>query len=87
MKCQEVTWSVVFGIYRKNLVVVIRNDGLRKNAGSLASKAFGFFGNAGGHRAMARAEIPLVNLEVHLTKYGTATLSQFVIRQLEKSIR
>jgi nanoRNase/pAp phosphatase (c-di-AMP/oligoRNAs hydrolase) len=87
MKCHEVTWTVVYGIYRKNLVVVIRNDGLRKNAGSLASKAFGPFGNAGGHRAMARAEIPLVNLESHLKEYNNATLNPFVIRQFEKSIR
>jgi nanoRNase/pAp phosphatase (c-di-AMP/oligoRNAs hydrolase) len=87
MKCHEVTWAVVFGIYRQNLVVVIRNDGLRKNAGSLASKAFGPFGNAGGHHAMARAELPLVTLEGHLKEYSNATLSQFVIRQCEKFIR
>jgi nanoRNase/pAp phosphatase (c-di-AMP/oligoRNAs hydrolase) len=87
MKCHEITWAVVFGIYRKNLVVVIRNDGLRKNAGSLASKDFGPFGYAGGHRAMARAEIPLANLEGYLKKYGNASLSQFVIRQFEKSVR
>ena len=87
MKCHEVTWAVVFGIYRKNLVVVIRNDGLRKNAGSLASKAFGPFGNAGGHRAMARAEIPLVNLAGHLKEFGEATLRPFVMQQFEKSAR
>ena len=87
MKCHEVTWSVVFGIDRKNLLVVIRNDGLQKNAGSLASRAFGAFGNAGGHHAMARAEIPLVNLEDHLKEYDKATLSRFVIRQLETSFR
>lgn len=87
IKCHEVTWAVIYGIYRKNFVVIIRNDGLRKNAGSLANKAFGPFGSAGGHRAMARAEIPLVNLEGHLKEYDTATLSQFVIRQFEKSVR
>ena len=87
MKCHEVTWAIAFGIYRKNLVIVIRNDGLRKNAGSSARKAFGPFGNAGGHRAMARAEIPLVNLEGHLKEYDNAMLSQFVSRQFEKSVR
>jgi len=87
MKCHEVTWAIVSGIYRKNLVVVIRNDGLRKNAGALANKAFGPFGNAGGHRAMARAEIPLANLKGHVKEYGTATLRRFVIRQFERSVR
>jgi len=87
MKCHEVTWAVVFGVYRKTLVVVIRNDGLRKNAGSLAGKAFGAFGNAGGHRAMARAEIPLASLAGQIKENDSATLSRFVIRQFEKSIR
>jgi nanoRNase/pAp phosphatase (c-di-AMP/oligoRNAs hydrolase) len=87
MKCHEVNWTVVFGIYCKNLVIFIRNDGLRKNAGSLASKANGAFGNAGGHRAMARVEIPLENLEGYQKEYDNATLSPFVIRQFEKSVR
>ncbi|NNL75131.1 MAG: hypothetical protein HKO68_02205 [Desulfobacterales bacterium] len=68
-------------------MVVIRNDGLRKNAGTLASKAFGAFGNAGGHRAMARAEIPLVNVAGHLKDWSNATVSRFVIRQFEKSLK
>jgi nanoRNase/pAp phosphatase (c-di-AMP/oligoRNAs hydrolase) len=87
MKCHEVTWAVVFGIYRKNLVVVIRNDGLRKNAGALASKVFGPFGDAGGHRAMARAEIPLANLEDQLKNNDDASLSRFVLQQFETSLR
>ena len=32
---------------------------LRKNAGRLASRAFGRLGSAGGHVASARAEVPL----------------------------
>jgi nanoRNase/pAp phosphatase (c-di-AMP/oligoRNAs hydrolase) len=87
MKCHEVTWAIVSGIYRKTLVVVIRNDGLRKNAGSVAAGAFGPFGNAGGHRAMARAEIPLANLEGRLNKDDSDSLRRFVIRQFEKSAR
>lgn len=31
-------------------------------------------------------KIPLVNLEGHLKEYGTATLSQFVTRNFEKSV-
>ena len=86
MKCHEATWAVVFGIFRKNLVIVFRNDGLQKNAGSVANKAFGPFGNAGGHQAMARAEIPLENLEVQIRDYSNATVRRFVVRQFEKAI-
>jgi nanoRNase/pAp phosphatase (c-di-AMP/oligoRNAs hydrolase) len=86
MRCHEVGWSIVSGVYNKNLVVVIRNDGFRKNAGTWAIKAFGKLGSAGGHRAMARAEIPLANLEPHLTKAEVANLGRFVVRQFKQSV-
>ena len=44
------------GIYEDKLIVIFRNDGLGKNAGHLASQAFGKLGSAGGHAASARAE-------------------------------
>jgi nanoRNase/pAp phosphatase (c-di-AMP/oligoRNAs hydrolase) len=77
MRCQEVGWTVVSGVYQKTLVVIIRNDGFRKDAGTSAIKAFGRFGAAGGHKAMARAEIPLASL----AKMDTANLGGFVIRR------
>jgi nanoRNase/pAp phosphatase (c-di-AMP/oligoRNAs hydrolase) len=86
MRCHEVGWTVVSGVCQKNLVVIIRNDGFRKNAGTWAIKAFGRLGSAGGHRAMARAEIPLSNLDGHLTKTEVSNLGRFVVRQFKKSV-
>lgn len=86
MRCHEVGWTIVSGVSDKNLVVIIRNDGFRKNAGNWAIKAFGRLGSAGGHRAMARAEIPLANLEGHLKKGEVSNLGRFVIRQFKKSV-
>ena len=85
MRLHEIDWVIVSGIYRKTLVVVIRNDGFRKDAGTRANSAFGNFGSAGGRRAKARAEIPLVNLPKHLGKDDSAELGRFVVRQFEKS--
>ncbi len=85
MKCHEISWVVVSGIYRQNLMIVIRNDGLRKNAGLMARKAFGRLGNAGGHRAMARAEIPLANLADRVKGTSIKALSGFVIGEFEKN--
>ena len=61
LRAGEISWTVVGGIYQDKLVVIFRNDGLRKNAGRLAVKAFGKLGSAGGHAASARAEVPLEN--------------------------
>jgi nanoRNase/pAp phosphatase (c-di-AMP/oligoRNAs hydrolase) len=62
LKVKGVGWTFVSGIFGKKLVVIFRNDGLRKNAGKLAETAFGKLGSAGGHKGMARAEIPLAAL-------------------------
>jgi nanoRNase/pAp phosphatase (c-di-AMP/oligoRNAs hydrolase) len=85
MRCHEVAWTVVSGICNNYLVVIIRNDGFRKNAGNWAIKAFGRLGSAGGHRAMARAEIPLANLDGELSKAEVSNLGRFVIRQFRKA--
>ena len=85
MRCHEVAWTVVSGVCNNYLVVIIRNDGFRKNAGTWAIKAFGRLGSAGGHRAMARAEIPLTNLDGQLTRAEVSNLGRFVIRQFKKA--
>jgi nanoRNase/pAp phosphatase (c-di-AMP/oligoRNAs hydrolase) len=65
IRAGEISWAVVGGIYQDKLVVIFRNDGLRKNAGRLATQAFGKLGSAGGHAASARAEIPLAHTEMN----------------------
>jgi nanoRNase/pAp phosphatase (c-di-AMP/oligoRNAs hydrolase) len=61
LRAGEISWTIVGGIHQDRLVVIFRNDGLRKNAGRLATQAFGKLGSAGGHAASARAEVPLKN--------------------------
>lgn len=84
MRLHEIAWVVVSGVYRKTLVVVIRSDGFRKDAGAKVHSAFGRFGSAGGRRSKARAEIPLTVLQKHLRKDDPTDLGRFIIRQFEK---
>jgi nanoRNase/pAp phosphatase (c-di-AMP/oligoRNAs hydrolase) len=64
LRAGEIAWTIVGGIYQDTLVVIFRNDGLRKNAGRLANRAFGKIGSAGGHADSARAEVPLQNTDM-----------------------
>ena len=75
-------WSYVSGVYRDTLIVIIRNDGYRKDAGKLASDAFGSFGSAGGHRGAARAEIPLSSLVQKGIEPHDSVLERFVRERL-----
>ncbi len=63
MKIAEIRWSIVSGVYKKNLIVIFRNASFHGDVGKTARKIFGRWqGSAGGHRNAARAEIPLENI-------------------------
>ncbi len=53
------SWDMICGVCEKKGVAIFRGDGLRGDMGKLAEKTFGEIGSAGGHKAMARAEIDL----------------------------
>lgn len=59
MRVSAMQWSIVSGEYDGVLVVIFRNDGVSRDAGKIARKLFGAMGSAGGHKGLARAEVPL----------------------------
>lgn len=84
MRIEKVDWSVVSGVHQGKLVIIFRNDGIRKNAGAVAKLAFGKWGSAGGHKSMARAEIRLAPLQGAVPIQERTPLSQWIIQQIEK---
>lgn len=73
-KVYETGWVFVAGEYKKNLVIIVRCDGYRKDAGKLVSRLFKNLGLAGGHREKARAEIPFAKLSPDPEEFTTASL-------------
>jgi nanoRNase/pAp phosphatase (c-di-AMP/oligoRNAs hydrolase) len=85
MRVNNVNWSIVSGVCKNMLIVILRNDGLNKNAGKVASSSFGSLGSAGGHKSIARAEIPVKKIKALLKGNASGTLDRWVIRQVEES--
>jgi nanoRNase/pAp phosphatase (c-di-AMP/oligoRNAs hydrolase) len=83
LRFEKIAWTILGGIYQDKLVVIFRNDGLRKNAGRLAAKAFGKLGAAGGHATSARAEIPLDHLKDLIPKGGLDKWRDFIVSRVE----
>jgi len=85
LRVEEISWTIVGGIYEDKLIVIFRNDGLRKNAGRIATKAFGKLGSAGGHAASARAEVPLGNLTGEMPQWSAQwqEWQDFIISRIE----
>ena len=67
LQLEDVKWTVIAGIVNDALVVSVRNLGYTKNAGEFVRKVFADIGSAGGHRAMAKAVVPL---RAFREKYG-----------------
>jgi nanoRNase/pAp phosphatase (c-di-AMP/oligoRNAs hydrolase) len=84
LRVETVDWSVVSGLYGRKLVVIVRNDGLRRNAGTVAKEAFGALGSAGGHQSAARAEIPQTEIKDLLDLKEDAAVLRWLIQKVEK---
>jgi len=59
LQLEDVKWTIVAGIVNDSLVMSVRNLGYSRNAGEFVRKYFADIGSAGGHRAMAKAVVPL----------------------------
>jgi nanoRNase/pAp phosphatase (c-di-AMP/oligoRNAs hydrolase) len=59
LQIEGVEWGVVSGLVKDRVVISVRNVGYVKSAGEIMKRLFDDIGSAGGHRAMAKAVIPL----------------------------
>ena len=59
LQVEDVKWTIVSGIVGGQLIVSVRNLGYSRNAGEFVKATFGDIGSAGGHRAMAKAVMPI----------------------------
>ncbi|MGH7853663.1 MAG: DHH family phosphoesterase, partial [Candidatus Binatia bacterium] len=75
LQIEGVDWSVVSGLVHNQVVISVRNVGYVKSAGEIMKKLYDDIGSAGGHRAMAKAVVPLDRFK---EKYGE--VSEKVIR-------
>jgi nanoRNase/pAp phosphatase (c-di-AMP/oligoRNAs hydrolase) len=75
LQIEGVDWSVVSGLVHNRVVISVRNVGYVKSAGEIMKKLYDHIGSAGGHRAMAKAVVPLDRFK---EKFGE--VSEKVIR-------
>ena len=67
LQLEDVKWTIIAGVVNETLIISVRNLGYTKNAGEFVRKVFAEIGSAGGHRAMAKAVIPM---RAFRQKYG-----------------
>jgi nanoRNase/pAp phosphatase (c-di-AMP/oligoRNAs hydrolase) len=79
LQLENVKWTIVVGIVNDSLVMSVRNLGYTRNAGEFVRKYFADIGSAGGHRAMAKAVVPL---RAFRDKYGNLQADEFTQKVL-----
>ncbi len=73
LQLEESKWTFVTGVVNDTLILSVRNLGYSRNAGEFVRKYFGDIGSAGGHRAMAKAVVPM---QAFAARYGARTPRQ-----------
>src|SRR5687767_9817893 len=83
LQLESVKWTIVSGIVNDSLVMSVRNLGYSRNAGEFVRKHFAGIGSAGGHRAMAKAVVPL---QAFKDKFGNLAAEAFTDRVLAMAL-
>jgi nanoRNase/pAp phosphatase (c-di-AMP/oligoRNAs hydrolase) len=84
LQLEDVKWTMIAGLVNETLVVSVRNLGYSRNAGEFVRKWFADIGNAGGHRAMAKAVMPFPAFR---EKYGDLDGPEISEKILELAIQ
>jgi nanoRNase/pAp phosphatase (c-di-AMP/oligoRNAs hydrolase) len=83
LQLENVKWTIIAGIVNDSLIMSVRNLGYSRNAGEFVRKYFADIGSAGGHRAMAKAVVPL---HAFREKFGNLPADAFTERVLNMAL-
>ncbi len=84
LQLEDVKWTMIAGIVNQMFVLSVRNLGYSRNAGEFARKYFSSIGSAGGHRAMAKAVVPLAAMQA---RFGALDGGQLSAKILEVAVQ
>jgi nanoRNase/pAp phosphatase (c-di-AMP/oligoRNAs hydrolase) len=84
LQLEDVKWTIVAGIVGSSFIVSVRNLGYSKNAGEFVKRWFGDVGSAGGHRAMAKAVVPVDRFRQKFGDLGSAALTERIAEMAEQ---
>jgi nanoRNase/pAp phosphatase (c-di-AMP/oligoRNAs hydrolase) len=80
-------WSVVSGLFQRNLVISVRNVGYVRHAGELVKKIFHDNSIAGGHRTMAKVVIPLKDFKEAFHVVKNSDIEDTIVELFKDVIR
>lgn len=79
LQIEGVDWGIVSGLSGNRVVISARNVGHVKSAGDIMKRLFDDVGSAGGHRAMAKAVVPLEKFREKFGEVSEKTIREAIV--------
>jgi nanoRNase/pAp phosphatase (c-di-AMP/oligoRNAs hydrolase) len=86
LQVEGAEWSVVSGIVNGEIHISVRNVGYVRGAGEVVRAAFGDLGGAGGHRAMAKAVIPVATWRARVGEIDPAPMAAAITARFRAAL-
>src|SRR3954463_13697296 len=87
LQLEDVKWTILAGIVNGTMIVSVRNLGYSRNAGEFVKRWFADIGSAGGHRAMAKAVVPVEKFRQKFGELDPEALTARIAEMAEQFLR
>ncbi len=87
LQLEDVKWTIIAGIVGNYLIVSVRNLGYSRNAGEFVKRWFADIGSAGGHRAMAKAVVPIDKFRQKFGELDGAAMTKRIADMAEQFLK
>ena len=87
LQIEGADWSVVSGLFQKNMVISVRNVGYVQSAGDIVTTIFNDRKIAGGHRTMAKAVMPTKDFMQSFGITSTKHIEEKVVELFVKGLK
>ncbi|MFN8060841.1 MAG: DHH family phosphoesterase [Vicinamibacterales bacterium] len=87
LQLEDTKWTIVSGVVGDSVVISVRNLGYSRNAGEFVKKYFGEMGSAGGHRALAKAVVPLATFRSRFGDLEASDVSARLLAMVDEFLR
>jgi nanoRNase/pAp phosphatase (c-di-AMP/oligoRNAs hydrolase) len=79
LQIEGVEWGIVSGVCGDRVVISVRNVGNVKSAGDIVKRLYDGIGSAGGHRAMAKAVVPIDRFQERFGRLSEARIRKAML--------
>ena len=84
LQLEDVKWTIIAGVVGNTMIVSVRNLGYSRNAGEFVKRWFLDIGSAGGHRAMAKAVVPMERFRAKFGDISGPQITERIAEMAEK---